>query len=436
MPISINGTTASVTGLTNGTSYRFRVAARNAVGLGPYTAATTPGTPSGPPDPPPADPPGTTWTKIEYTPSPPTKDNDGVFDAVPAGTRLYDKGRSTGLYGVSSSAQAMAVLADILGRMAPRYSTNGTSWTQTQGLPPLGYSYGQNGLYSGYGAWIPGTVLYGLARPVGGATYDTYVAVGDISSFARSIAGIDNQFWDLAWSIVWAWATDGASWTPVYDVDSNSPAAAGVDTACYDGWRFTASSSRHNAMFHSADGITWERQNDVYLAALCGSLAFYKRKDPSTGSFGNTYVAGVPESAATVPATRFATNLPLTARPVYGAAPAGSIRYVATTSTGTYYTSIIGADNTGDPLWTERTLPAGFTPAPFASFSSPVAYGNGHWLMLARSSGSSTWRTLLRSTDAISWTPMSTLPVSAAWSNIFFFDNYFYAAGSGLWRSQ
>lgn len=422
MPISINGTTASVTGLTNGTSYRFRVAARNAVGLGPYTAATTPGTPSGDPDPPPSDPPGVTWTKIEYTPAAELTRWGGVFDAAPAGTRLYDKGRVSPLLGVSSSG--LAVTEAALKQLAPRYSTNGTAWTQTEGFTrPFSPSV--------YEAWIPYVVLYGTVRVGGGGDYNTYVAVGTSSYYSQ------NTNPTVTWSPEWAWATDGASWTRVPGVASIGSAAWKVDTACYDGWRFTASCPSPVVMLYSVDGVTWQARSGAYLAALCGGLAFYKYGSAFTGSYGTTYFAGTPESSSPVPDTLLATNLPLTARPFYGEAPAGSIRYIATTEGNTYYTSTIGADATGDPLWTERTLPAGFQAAKVQPFSSPVAYGNGHWLMLARPNGFSSWRTLLRSTDAITWTPVTTLPVTAEWRNIFFFGNYFYASsGLGLWRSQ
>lgn len=48
MPITItfDGTSATVSGLTNGQPYSFRVAAANALGVGPFSAATTPGTPT------------------------------------------------------------------------------------------------------------------------------------------------------------------------------------------------------------------------------------------------------------------------------------------------------------------------------------------------------------------------------------------------------
>lgn len=47
MAITVNGTTATVSGLTSGTQYRFRVRARNAVGYGPYSDWSEPGTPGG-----------------------------------------------------------------------------------------------------------------------------------------------------------------------------------------------------------------------------------------------------------------------------------------------------------------------------------------------------------------------------------------------------
>ena len=48
MPITItfNGTSAAVSGLTNGQQYSFRVAAANELGVGPFSAATAPGTPA------------------------------------------------------------------------------------------------------------------------------------------------------------------------------------------------------------------------------------------------------------------------------------------------------------------------------------------------------------------------------------------------------
>lgn len=54
MSTPITGTTTTVTGLTPGTQYRFRVRARNAVGYGPYSQWTATGTPIGGPAAPPA----------------------------------------------------------------------------------------------------------------------------------------------------------------------------------------------------------------------------------------------------------------------------------------------------------------------------------------------------------------------------------------------
>lgn len=57
MPTTVTGTEATLTGLTAGTLYRFRVRARNANGYGPYSAWSEPGTPTaGPPAPPPSAP--------------------------------------------------------------------------------------------------------------------------------------------------------------------------------------------------------------------------------------------------------------------------------------------------------------------------------------------------------------------------------------------
>jgi len=53
MPTTVTGTTTTVSGLTPGTLYRFRVRARNSVGYGPYSAWSEAGTPVGGPTPPP-----------------------------------------------------------------------------------------------------------------------------------------------------------------------------------------------------------------------------------------------------------------------------------------------------------------------------------------------------------------------------------------------
>lgn len=56
MPTTVTGTTTTVSGLTPGTLYRFRVRARNSVGYGPYSAWSEAGTPVGGPTPPPPPP--------------------------------------------------------------------------------------------------------------------------------------------------------------------------------------------------------------------------------------------------------------------------------------------------------------------------------------------------------------------------------------------
>lgn len=53
MPTTVTGNTTTVSGLTPGTLYRFRVRARNTVGYGPYSAWSEAGTPVGGPVPPP-----------------------------------------------------------------------------------------------------------------------------------------------------------------------------------------------------------------------------------------------------------------------------------------------------------------------------------------------------------------------------------------------
>jgi len=47
MAITVTGTSTNITGLTPGTQYRFRVAARNAIGTGPYSDWSAAGTPTG-----------------------------------------------------------------------------------------------------------------------------------------------------------------------------------------------------------------------------------------------------------------------------------------------------------------------------------------------------------------------------------------------------
>lgn len=47
MPTQVTGTETTITGLTAGTQYRFRVRARNAVGYGPYSDWSDSGTPTG-----------------------------------------------------------------------------------------------------------------------------------------------------------------------------------------------------------------------------------------------------------------------------------------------------------------------------------------------------------------------------------------------------
>lgn len=47
MGTTVTGTTTTVTGLTPGTQYRFRVRAKNAVGFGPFSQWSTQGTPTG-----------------------------------------------------------------------------------------------------------------------------------------------------------------------------------------------------------------------------------------------------------------------------------------------------------------------------------------------------------------------------------------------------
>jgi hypothetical protein len=47
MGTTVTETTTTVTGLTPGTQYRFRVRAKNAVGFGPFSQWSTPGTPTG-----------------------------------------------------------------------------------------------------------------------------------------------------------------------------------------------------------------------------------------------------------------------------------------------------------------------------------------------------------------------------------------------------
>jgi len=55
MGTTVTGTSTTVTGLTPGTQYRFRVRAKNIVGYGPFSQWSIPGTPTGglPPSPPP-----------------------------------------------------------------------------------------------------------------------------------------------------------------------------------------------------------------------------------------------------------------------------------------------------------------------------------------------------------------------------------------------
>lgn len=66
MPTTVTGTTTTVSGLTPGTLYRFRVRARNSVGYGPYSAWSEAGTPTGGPTPPP--PPATLTLSVNVSP--------------------------------------------------------------------------------------------------------------------------------------------------------------------------------------------------------------------------------------------------------------------------------------------------------------------------------------------------------------------------------
>lgn len=413
MPITFNGTTASVTGLTNGTSYRFRVAARNAVGLGPYTASTTPGSPSGQPPPPPPPGVGESWSLVAHQSANQIFNQLGLANVTVANNRLYDIGRfSPTLAGIpGGSLQSTLTLLEGL---APLYSTDGVSWTEGSGFwRGRAISGG-----SGYIGWVPGTVIYGNSL---------YVGVGDETG-------------EHPGNIDWGYSSDGQNWSSSLNVAGQLSALAAptrhVRTAVFDGYRFVASSlyspTAARAIIHSTDGASWSIQQNAYLAALGGGNGLYIA--PVNGSLGNFYRLAAPVAGSVVPSTFTSTNLPIGAQPFYGGATAG---WIATTATGTYYTSSDGA------AWTARSLPGAYRPAVARRFFSPVAYGSNTWLMLAYSGTGSTaatqYRSLLRSSDGITWTVLTTLPVVATWSHIQFYSGYFYAgaiAFGKLYRAQ
>jgi len=88
----------TITGLTAGTQYRFRVRARNANGYGPYSAWSTPGTPTaGPPSPPPATVVATVSLQCVFAPFRNTDSTSGVIGRALAAASLSDQ---TALAGV------------------------------------------------------------------------------------------------------------------------------------------------------------------------------------------------------------------------------------------------------------------------------------------------------------------------------------------------
>lgn len=396
MPISINGTTASVTGLTNGTQYRFRVAARNAVGLGPYTAPTTAGAPSGATPPPPAAKPGETWTVIT---------EPDVVRVEFVNNKFYTAPRTVTTYPPQSWAGA------------PRSSTNGATWTTGVGFStgsvtpttPDGVPF--NGQSFAYGA------------PGGGALWLSSCPPGRPDSHADTH------------NVKWGISTDGTTWTPL----TRPAGSQNVVDVLFDGQRFVAR-ALNSVIFWSANGYSgWQSAapSNVDVGCTVGAIflgvdnpnnnvGFYRARN-TTNTWDFASVPGSGQSAVPAVGNLVSTNLPLSATSfAWGGPIVSPSGYIAVDgqNRNKYYTALTGAEAS----WTTRTLPSLYR---FAG-SAPLAYGNSWWLALgelATEPVGSASRVVLRSGDGVTWEAVNTLPSLARWNRIVFGGGRFVATG-------
>jgi hypothetical protein len=392
MPINISGTTAAVTGLVNGTTYRFRVAARNAVGTGPFTDPTTPGTPTGSPPPPTTPPPGDSWTSASI----------GTLGGDPHLAYLNNRF----VMAPDFAFQGGPTLAAQYGN--PRHSTDGLTWTQGSGwvdliAPPGG---GLLALPWQPEAWAYGNNLYVATAGVGEAT------------------GSATQKWGVS--------SNGTSWSQVNRPSQDTGGA--VHSVVYDGYRFIATAEAQVTLppnapsvprlnLLSTNGTSWSvgTGGTPGLVAVGAGVGLYI--DTPT----RTLKAGTIISGSQTPSSFTQLNIPRSSTPVYG--PTG---WIAPTEGSTYYTSSNGT------TWTQRTLPPGLAIRRLergAGLKYALAH-NGSWWMatvfdIAAGPFSSS-RTIIRSQDGIDWEVATSLPANAVWNELACGGGVFVAGGTSL----
>lgn len=393
MGTTYTGTSATITGLTPGTQYRFRVRARNAVGYGPFSDWSAAGTPTGTGSgPSPTSPPGETWTKI----SAPLSHFAGITSTGTAGQeRIWAWKYNPSAYAGLAQWNAYSLV----------YSTDGVAWTDsstfTVSAPLPGDSSG-----GGVATFVPNDVAYGNG---------TYVATGKIAAYV----GV---------------SSNGTSWQKVA-LPAGSTGATGV--AFINGKFITLGTS---VPYFSTTGLSWGKLYSAagatwpVVIAATSSQFLWQAQSGRLGYSDASTLNGLTINGSdmllappTITSSAFSSGLPVL--------QTSNGRVLVADTNGKLYTTYTGT------AWTTRTLPAGllFCSGPQyqaqvsgASTARPLAASDGaNIVALVRTADKAT-RTIARSTDSgATWETRVTLPELIEWSEIVYFKGKYIAIGFG-----
>ena len=401
MGTTYTGQSATITGLTPGTQYRFRVRARNAVGYGPFSDWSAAGSPTGTtPGPTPTSPPGETWTKISTQ----LAHFAGVTSTGTAGQeRLWAWRYNPESYGDLAQWIPYSLV----------YSTDGVSWSDASTFTHPVDKPGQT--RGGIATFVPDQVAYGNG---------TYVATNGFAS--STAAGVTST---------------GAAWQKV----TLPAAASGVSFV--NGKFLTL---RNSSPYWSTTGLSWgglrnfnmQLTDDSLwptLLAASSSQFLWKAASARMGyssasPLSSTQVATSGENAGTMyQAIPAISSAPFSSALPFLQAPNGSV--LVADKNGKMYSSSNGTS------WTTRTLPLGLLfgdgigadPVRCGAVTArPLASRDGtEILALVRTADKAT-RTIARSSDAgATWETRVTLPELIEWSQVVYFKGKYIAVGYG-----